>query len=99
MQSPVKLWRNQKRIRSLLGKEGVIVTWTIIYVPPGGFSSYAPYPLAVVALTNGERIIAQMVDYAKEELHTGQKVRTILRRVMEPSTDGIIPYGIKVKPI
>lgn len=99
MQSPVKLWRNQKRIRSLLGKEGKIITWTMIFVPPGGFAAYAPYPLAVVELTTGERITAQVVDYEKEQLKTNTQVKTILRKVMEPSTDGVIPYGIKVKPL
>ena len=99
MVSPVKLWRNQKRIRSLLGQEGEIVTWTIIYVPPGGFSSYAPYPLAVIELDSGERITAQIVDYDKETLKSKGRVRTVLRRIMEPSVDGVIPYGIKVTPV
>ena len=99
MQSPVKLWRNQKKVHALLGKEGKIVTWTIIYVPPGGFSSYAPYPLAVVELETGERISAQIVDYDNKHLKLNQKVRTVLRKIMEPSTDGVIQYGIKVTPI
>lgn len=99
MNSPVKIWRNQKRMQSLLGKTGVIVTWTVIYVPPEGFSSFAPYPLAVVLLETGEKITSQLVDFNQEDLHVNQKVKTVLRRVMEPSTDGVIPYGIKVTPI
>ncbi len=99
MNSPVKLWRNQKRIRTFLSKTGTILTWTMIYVPPAGFSSYAPYPIAVVELENGEKITAQLVDYDPSHLIVGQKVITILRKIMEPTTDGVIPYGIKVKPI
>lgn len=99
MFSPVKVWRNQKRIQSLLHKEGNIVAWTMVFVPPGAFSALAPYPVAVVTLETGENITAQVVDYELEALKTGQKVKTVLRKITEPTTDGIIPYGIKVKPI
>ncbi len=99
MQSPVKIWRNQKKIGSLIGKEGKIVSWSIIRVPPGGFSDQAPYPVVVVALTGGVRITAQLVDYEKEHLIFGQRVRIVIRRVTQPDPDGIIPYGVKVKPI
>lgn len=99
MNSPVKLWRNQKRTQALLGKKGKILTWTIIYVPPSGFSSFAPYPLAVVELDSGEKITAQVVDFETNQLQTNARVRTVLRRITEPSTDGVIPYGIKVTPI
>lgn len=98
-QSPVKLWRNQKRIRRLLGQEGTITTWTMIYVPPHGFSSFAPYPIAVVALDSGETITAQVVDHDETTLRVGQRVVVVLRRIMEPSSDGVIPYGVKVKPL
>lgn len=99
MTSPVKLWRNQENIRSLLGKNGKIVSWSMVYVPPGEFSEYAPYPVAVVELENSGRIVAQIVDYEQKDLVIGQKVNTVLRKIMEPDLDGVIPYGIKVKPI
>lgn len=98
MNSPVKIWRNQKKIQSLLGKKGKIVSWTIVRVPPAGFSDQAPYPVVVVALEGGT-ITAQLVDYQEKHLAFGQKVVTIIRRVTQPNTEGIIPYGIKVKPI
>lgn len=110
-QSPVKIWRNQKYIATMLGREGTIVSWTIIRVPPGGFSSLAPYPVVVVDLVGGGRITAQLVDpparppageageVGWSENLFGMKVRVVVRRISEPSTEGIIPYGIKVKPI
>jgi uncharacterized OB-fold protein len=97
MISPVKVWRNQKRIQSLLGKQGKILAWTIIYVPPGRFSFFAPYPIAIVELDNGQKITAQLVDCDHDEVKTNARVETVLRKVTEPSTDGVIPYGIKVK--
>ena len=70
----------------------------MIRVPPAGFSDQAPYPVAVVQLTGGIRIAAQLVDYLPEHVAVGQRVVTIIRRVTQPDADGIIPYGIKVKP-
>lgn len=101
MQSPVKLWRNQKKIASLVGKTGKIVAFTLIRVPPAGFSDQAPYPVVVVALDEGlqgKRITAQLVDWQPEHLAAGQQVVTVVRRVIHPNTEGVIPYGIKVKP-
>ena len=99
MISPVKIWRNQKHDARLVGKTGNIISWTIVRVPPDGFSEQAPYPLAVVALDNGVRITAQVVDWEKKHLQTDQKVITVIRRTIDTTIDGVIPYGIKVKPI
>lgn len=99
MLSPVKVWRNQKYVARMIGKTGKIVLWTVVRVPPANFSFQAPYPVAIVALDNGERIPAQLVDYSDKHLKIGQKVITIVRRTIQSDADGVIPYGIKVKPI
>ncbi len=111
MNSPVKIWRNQKYIAAMLGREGEVISWTIIRVPPAGFSNLAPYPIVVVDLIGGGRITAQLVDLpvsppageagdaGRAEDLVGMKVRIVVRRISEPTTEGIIPYGIKVKPI
>ena len=105
MHSPVKLWRNQKKTASLVGKTGKIVSWTVVRLPPAGFSDQAPYPVVVVELESGRRITAQLVDPSKrsgqdgtEDL-MGLKVITVVRRVVQPTTEGVIPYGIKVKSL
>ncbi len=87
-----------------MGKTGTIVSWTIIRVPSTDFTNQAPYPVAIVDLEGGKRITAQIVDLpagrqaGNEDVKTGQKVITIIRKVFETG-DGIIPYGIKVRPI
>ena len=98
MYSPVKLWRNQKHIASLLGKEGVIVSYTLIRIPPEGFSAEAPYPVVVVSFSDGERITAQLVDWEEKDLAIGRRV-VVVRRITEPSGEDVIPYGIKVRPV
>ncbi len=99
MISPVKIWRNQKHTAKLVGKTGSILVWTIIRVPPEGFSNQAPYPLAVVVLDKGPTITAQVVDWDEKQLHTKQKVITVIRRTIDTTADGVIPYGMKVKPV
>lgn len=82
----------------MLGREGSIISWTIIRVPPTGFSSLAPYPVVIVEFSDRKRISAQLVDWTDRDLAFGTRVRVVLRRVSEPSTEGVIPYGIKVRP-
>lgn len=97
MYSPVKIWRNQKKVASLVGKTGKIISWTIVRVPPADYTDQAPYPVVLVELESGKRIMAQLVDWEPEHLTFGQKVMTIIRRVTRPDPDGVIPYGIKAK--
>jgi uncharacterized protein len=99
MTSPVKIWRNQKKIIALIGKKGKVISWTFIRIPPAGFESQAPYPTAIVKLEDGKMIIAQMVDYTQADLKTGQKVVTVIRRIMQTEGADVIPYGIKIRPV
>ncbi len=97
--SPVKVWRHQKEIASLLGKEGRIVAWTIIRVPPAGYEREAPYPVVLVELAGGEKKIGQLVDWQDKDLVFGRMVRSVYRRIRQPDPEGVIPYGIKFRPI
>jgi uncharacterized OB-fold protein len=83
----------------LLGKRGKIISWTIIRVPPIGFEDQAPYPVALVKLDDGEVMMSQVVDYEEKDLKFGKKVVTVIRRIVLPEKDDVIPYGIKVKPL
>lgn len=96
--SPVKIWRNQKNIAKILGKTGIIESYTTIYVPPSGFEGQAPYAVVLVNLGNS-KMVAQLVDFEKEDLTMGRKVIAVLRRVKDSGKEGVIPYGIKFRPI
>ena|SRR3990172_12996845 len=99
MSSPVKIWRNQKEVARLVGATGVIVSWTIVRVPPADYGDQAPYPVVLLSLGNGKRLTAQLVDWEPRHLKSGQRVVTVIRRVTQPNTDDVIPYGLKVKPL
>lgn len=94
--SPVKIWRNQKKIKTLLGKEGSIISFTIIRVPPAGFEDQAPYAVAVIKIGK-EHQVGQLVDIDVDLIKIGQKVVSVLRRVRSPEGDGVIPYGVKFR--
>jgi uncharacterized OB-fold protein len=96
MSSPIKAWREQKKINKNLGIQGKIISWTKILVPPYGFSSDAPYFLAIIK-TNNNTLIGQIVDTNGNAPKTGQKVETVYRRQKKPDTEGIIYYGIKFR--
>lgn len=97
MTSPVKLWRRQKFIPELLGKQGKIASWTIVRTPPIGFARFAPYITALIEFDDRGKMTGQIVD--AKEIKTGQKVEAVLRKVREPDSEDVIPYGIKFKTI
>lgn len=99
MISPIKIWRRQKEIRKILGKKGKVLVWTKIYTPGTDFKKYAPYPVVLVELESKEKVYGQLVDYRNEDLKIGKEVVSILRKVREPSSDGIIAYGVKFRPL
>jgi uncharacterized OB-fold protein len=97
MISPVKIWRRQKVVRSLLNRQGTIVSWTNIFVPAGAFKTYAPYIIVLVELENGEKAVGQLVDNAGFEPHIGDKVMSLLRKVRSGAAEDVIAYGVKFK--
>ncbi len=98
MTSPAKSWRRQRRLRSILGKTGKIITWTIIHVAGDGFEDAVPYPVVMVALSHGKKVYGQLVDYNADDIRVGKKVIVVLRKIRKGSESGVISYGIKVKP-
>ena len=72
---------------------------SIVADPPNSFKAQAPYPVVLVRLQNKKTVIAQMVDYESLHIKKGQKVKAVLRKVTVSEGEGIIPYGLKVKPI
>ena len=97
--SPVKIWRHQKETSFLLEKEGKVISWTLVRVPPFGYERQAPYPVVLVELKKGKRMIGQLVDWQENDLKTGRLVKTVYRRIRQPDPEGVIPCGIKFKPI
>ena len=97
--SPVKLWRRQKNIATLIGKKGKILQWTLIRVPAKSFMDQAPYPVVIVKMQNGENMVGQLVDWQQKDLMVGKEVVSVLRRLRAEQKEDVIYYHIKFKPL
>lgn len=97
--SPVKLWRRQENVATLIGKKGKILLWTIIRIPAKSFTDQAPYPVIIVKMQNGENMIGQLVDWQENDLVIGREVVSVLRRLRTEDKEDIIYYNIKFRPL
>ncbi|AHF97300.1 MAG: Zn-ribbon domain-containing OB-fold protein [Desulfurella sp.] len=78
-----------------LPREGKILTYTVIYSAPEGFEDFSPYAVAIVELTNGARLMLQIVDTDFNNIEIGKKVSVVFRRLFVEGKAGIIIYGPK----
>lgn len=85
--------------RTTLAPEGAVETFTIIRVPPAGFTAETPYAVGIVRLDDGVKVTAQIVDVDLDELQIGQRVRIEFRRVQKEGEAGILCYGYKFVPV
>jgi uncharacterized protein len=82
--------------KETLPRDGKVVTFTVIRVPPAGFTEQTPLPIALVELTNGVRLMVQIGDVENPEtLEIGMPVRLEFRRVSWDGEAGVIFYGHK----
>lgn len=86
-----------------LSGKGVIYSYTVIAgggAPPE-FAAEAHcrggYPVVLVELEEGPRIIAQLVNPPEEGIYIGMKVEAVFRRIYEE--EGIVRYGFKFRPV
>jgi uncharacterized OB-fold protein len=77
---------------------GKIVTYTVIRVAPSQWGDLSPYALAIIELTDGTRMMAQMTDCNVEEVKIGMEVRLEFRRIQTEGHSGVISYGHKAVP-
>ena len=79
-----------------LPREGKVVTFTVVRVPPTGFTEQSPLPIALVELANGVRVMVQIADVADPStLEIGMPVRLEFRRINSDGEAGVIFYGHK----
>lgn len=81
-----------------LKKEGKVLTYTIIRVPPSQFVDQAPYAMGVVELADGVKLLTQIADCDLEKIDIGMKVRVEFRKIYDEGQAGIICYGYKFVP-
>ncbi len=83
----------------VLPRDGKVLTFTVVRVPPAGFTEQSPLPIALVELTNGVRVMVQIGDVADPDaLEIGTPVRLEFRRISSDGEAGVIFYGHKAVP-
>lgn len=99
MQSAIKVWRRQKKDKKLLGQEGIVESWTTIFVSPHRFHQETPYTVVLVRLVSGDLMYGQLVDFEEKDKRMGLRVKTVLRRNGLVGDEDLIEYGVKFVPV
>jgi uncharacterized protein len=79
--------------------KGEVFSYTTIYEPPDGYQGYAPYTVALVKLTEGPMITAQLTDVDNNKVSIGMPVEMVTRKLREDGDRGVILYGYKFRPL
>jgi len=82
----------------ILPDTGKVFTYTVIRVAPSQFTDQAPYAIAIAELSNGVRLMAQLVDCDIDKIKVGMEVRIEFRRIQTDSHHGVLSYGYKFVP-
>jgi uncharacterized protein len=82
-----------------LTRRGVVVTSTVIRVPPDEFTPEAPYAMAIVRTPEGARLMAQVVDCEPDDVKPGMTLSLEFRKIRREGHGGILCYGHKGVPV
>ena len=82
-----------------LARKGVVITSTVIHVPPDDFLMEAPYAMAVVETPEGARLMVQVVDCDPSTVQPGTEVSLEFRLIRKEGHSGILCYGHKGVPV
>jgi uncharacterized protein len=82
-----------------LARSGVVITSTVIHVPPDDFTAQAPYAMAIVETPEGARLMAQVVDCEADAVVPGMQLSLEFRKIRREGHGGILCYGHKGVPV
>lgn len=79
--------------------KGEVYSYTTVYEAPEGYAEQAPYTLAMVKLSEGPLITAQLTDLGAQKPAIGMPVEMVTR-LLRSATDerGMLIYGYKFRP-
>ncbi|MCX6767295.1 MAG: Zn-ribbon domain-containing OB-fold protein [Candidatus Micrarchaeota archaeon] len=92
-----KCRRKGKIVAEKMPTEGTIYSFTEVHAAPKGFEQETPYFLAMVELSNGVRVLSQVVDSPADKIKIGAPVNMVFRKISEDGEEGVIAYGYKFK--
>jgi len=78
---------------------GVLESFTKVYYKTNSSEDRLPELVGVIRLSEGVRVIGEIVGVREDELREDVKVEAVLRRDLSDDPYGVIYYGIKFKPV
>ena len=90
--------RSVSVLRHNLSNFGKIVSWSLIYSAPEGFSESVPYPIVLIKLEDGVTVLSQLTDYDIKKVKIGLRVEAVFRKQFRSGQSDVIAYGIKFRP-
>ena len=67
---------------------------------PAGFENTAPYTVALIKLTEGPLITAQLTDLGDRPVEIGMPVEMVTRKIRSDGDErGMLVYGYKFRPV
>lgn len=75
---------------------GEIYSYTVVQEVPSGYEEQSPYYLALVKLDEGTIVTAQLTD-VDGEIHIGDRVEMVTRKLTTEGSKGMIVYGYKFR--
>ena len=66
---------------------------------PEGFEFATPYAVAIIQLTEGPKVAAQLTDVDTASIQIGMPVEMVTRKLREDGPRGMIVYGYKFRPL
>jgi uncharacterized protein len=81
-----------------LARRGVVITSTVLHIPPDEFIAEAPVAMAIVETPEGARLMVQVVDCEPDAVVAGMELSLEFRKIRREGHGGILCYGHKGVP-
>ena len=94
-----KCRRKGKLVKKRFSGKGIIETFTKVYTPPTGLELDVPYHIAIIKLSEGPKILGQIVESDDDKVKIGAQVKMVFRKMKEDGDAGLIYYGYKFKVV
>ncbi len=77
---------------------GEVYSFSTLYEAPAGFEGQTPYTVALVKLSEGPLVTAQLTDVDPDRVFIGMPVEMVTRKLFEDGEAGLLVYGYKFRP-
>jgi uncharacterized protein len=77
---------------------GEVFSFSQVHVAPQGYDKYAPYLVALIRVSEGPLVTAQLTDVDARDVYVGMPVEMVTRVLREDGERGMLVYGYKFKP-